>query len=72
MTPIEKLTRVAKLCEELQAETNDAIVTGRIEGLAKDLDVSAFQCGLIYWALKGKSDFHAMSGKDVRVRFRAR
>lgn len=72
MTPTEKLARVAKLCEELQDEDNDAIVQSRIEGLAKDLKVNEFQCALIYWALKGKGQFYSIFGNDVKVRFRAR
>lgn len=72
MTPTEKLARVARLCEELQNEDNDAIVEARIEGLAKELKVNPFQCGLIYWALKEKGEFYSIFGKDVKVRFRAR
>jgi hypothetical protein len=71
MTPTEKLQRVAKLCEELQDEDNDAIVQGRIEGLAKELQVSAYQCALIYWALRGKDDFMILGGIGGKVRFKA-
>lgn len=72
MTPTEKLSRVAKLAEELQDEDNDAIIQARIEGLAKELKVNPFQCGLIYWALKDKGEFYSIFGPDVKVRFRAR
>jgi hypothetical protein len=72
MTPTEKLARVAKLSEELQDETNDVIVQSRIEGLAKEMKVNPFQCGLIYWALKEKGEFYSIFGPDVKVRFRAR
>lgn len=72
MTPTEKLARVAKLCEELQDEDNDAIVQGRIEGLSREMKVNPFQVGLIYWALKDKGEFYSIFGSDVKVRFRAR
>lgn len=72
MTPTEKLSRVAKLCEELQDEENDTIIQSRIEGLSKELKVNPFQVGLIYWALKDKGEFYSIFGPDVKVRFRAR
>ncbi len=72
MTPTEKLNRVAKLCKELQDETNDAIVESRIAGLAKELGVNPFQCALLYWTLKGQEEFKAMFGKNVKVKFRAK
>ena len=72
MTPNEKLARVATLCRELQDEDNDAIVQSRIEGLAKELRVSPYQCGLMFWALKSGGEFRSMFGNDVKVRFRAR
>jgi hypothetical protein len=72
MTPTEKLARVARLCEELQDETEMAIVEGRLEGLAKELQCNPFQCALLYWALKGKGEFFSLFGPDVKIRFKAR
>lgn len=72
MTPTEKLARVAKLAKDLEDEDNEAIVEGRIAGLSKELGVAPFQVALIYWALRGKSEFLTMFGKDVKIKFRAR
>jgi hypothetical protein len=72
MTPQQKLARAATLVRELQHEENEAIVEARIAGLAKELDVSPFQCALMYQTLKMQDGFKAMFGNDVKVRFRAR
>lgn len=72
MTPQQKLARMHTLIRELQDETSDEIVEGRIEGLAKELGVSPYQCGLMYWALKMGGTFKNIFGSDVKVRFRAR
>lgn len=72
MTRTEKLQRVVKLAQELKNEPNEAIVHSRIEGLAKELGVNTFQCGLVYWAAKNGGEFRSIFGNDVKVRFRAR